>query len=321
MGKLSGYLTCATVMAMTMAVLLAPAAANAAELIGSPLTGNPTNGICGGCDASAVQIAGPTIGGLPLSPTQDGVIVSARIKHSFTGGTPGDTFGITLLTGIGGTVFRARQPGRLTPVTYGTNLPAGTTEIVPKDADGTPHGVRITTTDRLGLFEDNSPGQSGPAVLSAVVNAQPVAGAQTNIALGVQSSGQADYSIPLSDVDLLVQASVEPDADGDEYGDQTQDRCPAQADTQGDCDTTAPTPDITKGPKKKTESQKARFRFASDDPSAAFQCRLDKKPFTACTSPKKYRKLKDRKHTFRVQATDSHGNVGPIDSFRWRVVD
>lgn len=36
------------------------APAEAAELIGSPLTGNATNLLCGGCDASAVQIAGPT---------------------------------------------------------------------------------------------------------------------------------------------------------------------------------------------------------------------------------------------------------------------
>jgi hypothetical protein len=250
------------------------------------------------------------------------VIVSARIKHSFTGGTPGDTFGITLLTGVGGTVFSARQPGRLTPVTYGTNVPAGTTEIVPKDADGTPHGVRIATTDRLGLFEDNSPGQSGPAVLSAVINGQPVAGAQTNVALGVQSSGQADYSIPLPDVDLLVQASVEPDADGDEYGDETQDQCPTDGSTQGQCpDKTAPSVDLTKTPKKKSESRTARFRFSSDELGVAFQCAIDKKALRPCESPKRFRKLKVRKHKFKLVATDGVGNPSEQTTFRWRVVD
>lgn len=41
--------------------------------------------------------------------------------------------------------------------------------------------------------------------------------------------------------ELLVQGVIEPDADGDGFGDETQDRCPAQRTTQGACDTTAPT--------------------------------------------------------------------------------
>jgi hypothetical protein len=39
-----------------------------------------------------------------------------------------------------------------------------------------------------------------------------------------------------SDGVLQVQASVEPDADGDGFGDETQDQCPSQATTQGPCD-------------------------------------------------------------------------------------
>src|SRR5262249_38293584 len=40
--------------------------------------------------------------------------------------------------------------------------------------------------------------------------------------------------------ELLVQADIEPDADHDGFGDETQDQCPTQASTQGPCDTTAP---------------------------------------------------------------------------------
>ena len=40
--------------------------------------------------------------------------------------------------------------------------------------------------------------------------------------------------------ELLVQADIEPDADGDGFGDETQDGCPSQATTQGACDNTAP---------------------------------------------------------------------------------
>ena len=36
--------------------------------------------------------------------------------------------------------------------------------------------------------------------------------------------------------ELLVAATIEPDADGDGFGDETQDQCPTQATTQGACD-------------------------------------------------------------------------------------
>ncbi len=42
--------------------------------------------------------------------------------------------------------------------------------------------------------------------------------------------------------ELLVAATIEPDADGDGFGDETQDKCPTQAATQGTC---VP-PDVTK---------------------------------------------------------------------------
>ena len=40
--------------------------------------------------------------------------------------------------------------------------------------------------------------------------------------------------------ELLVQAVMEPDADGDGFGDETQDGCPTQSTSQGACDTTGP---------------------------------------------------------------------------------
>jgi hypothetical protein len=40
--------------------------------------------------------------------------------------------------------------------------------------------------------------------------------------------------------ELLVQGVIEPDADGDGFGDETQDQCPTQKSTQGPCDTTPP---------------------------------------------------------------------------------
>ena len=50
--------------------------------------------------------------------------------------------------------------------------------------------------------------------------------------------------------------------------------------------------------------RKATFRFASAEKGAKFHCKLDRKKFKPCTSPKTYKKLKRGKHVFRVKARD-----------------
>jgi hypothetical protein len=74
-------------------------------------------------------------------------------------------------------------------------------------------------------------------------------------------------------------------------------------------DTTAPETTIDKRPKRKSSKRKATFRFSSNEAGATFQCKLDKKPFAPCISPKTYKKLKPRKHKFSVFATDAAGNA------------
>jgi hypothetical protein len=72
-------------------------------------------------------------------------------------------------------------------------------------------------------------------------------------------------------------------------------------------DATAPETTIDKAPKKKSHKRKAKFKFSADEPSS-FECKLDKKPFKECDSPFKKR-VKRRKHKFRVRAIDQAGNV------------
>src|SRR5262249_54866034 len=73
-------------------------------------------------------------------------------------------------------------------------------------------------------------------------------------------------------------------------------------------DTTAPNTQIDKGPKKKSKKRKPKFTFSADEQGSTFQCKLDKKPFAACSSPLKA-KVKKGKHTFQVEATDASGNT------------
>lgn len=52
----------------------------------------------------------------------------------------------------------------------------------------------------------------------------------------------------------------------------------------------------------------AAFRFRSNEAGGSFRCRLDGRPFTACSSPKTYRQLRPGRHTFEVTALDAAGN-------------
>jgi hypothetical protein len=88
-------------------------------------------------------------------------------------------------------------------------------------------------------------------------------------------------------------------------------------------DSTSPETNIKKGPKNvETSKPKAKvtFTFTSSEPGSTFECRLDKKPFKPCTSPKKV-KVKLGKHRFEVQASDAVGNpdLSPA-TFKFKVL-
>ena len=54
--------------------------------------------------------------------------------------------------------------------------------------------------------------------------------------------------------------------------------------------------------------RQATFDFRSSEPGGGFQCKLDSRSFSACRSPKTYRRLSAGKHTFQVKALDLSGN-------------
>lgn len=128
---------------------------------------------------------------------------------------------------------------------------------------------------------------------------------------------------------LLMNARVEPDADGDGYGDETQDGCPTNPARQDPCpsppppplDRLAPNTAITKGPTRLRTQKKrvtARFAFQSSE-LATWECRLGDEPWRSCSSPTKRRlraSRKGRTYSFQVRATDSAGNVEPEPAVR-----
>jgi CSLREA domain-containing protein len=76
-------------------------------------------------------------------------------------------------------------------------------------------------------------------------------------------------------------------------------------------DSTPPQTKIVKSPKAKTHATTVKFKFSSSEAGSSFECKLDKKPFKRCKSPKTYKKLKPGKHVFKVRAIDKAGNVDP----------
>ena len=87
-------------------------------------------------------------------------------------------------------------------------------------------------------------------------------------------------------------------------------------------DTTAPNTNITKHPKNRVVAKSVRvkvtYAFTSTEADPRFQCKLDKRSWQACGTPKSY-KVPAGKHTFKVRAKDAAGNLDPSpakDTFR-----
>jgi hypothetical protein len=122
-----------------------------------------------------------------------------------------------------------------------------------------------------------------------------------------------------------VGAVLEPDADGDGFGDETQDACPSDASTQGPCPPAVDSPEttITNGPKDNVKTKKKRakatFEFSSNVAGATFECSLDGAPFAACSSPHT-ETVKKGTHTFAVRAKTPGGGVdaSPATDY-WKV--
>jgi hypothetical protein len=149
---------------------------------------------------------------------------------------------------------------------------------------------------------------------------------QTNLAPGFVDPGGGDFHLmpgsplidagdpagggPLTDLDghPRVVAGTCGAARRDIGAYEFQSSCPTPP-PQAAADTTPPQTKIDKGPSKKTSKPTAKFRFESSEAGSTFECRLDRKPFKRCRSPKSYRHLRPGRHVFKVRATDPAGNT------------
>jgi hypothetical protein len=77
----------------------------------------------------------------------------------------------------------------------------------------------------------------------------------------------------------------------------------------GGDDTKPPNTKIKKGPRGEVETDTVKFKFKATEPGSTFECKLDRKKFKPCSSPKKLKNLDEGKHRFYVRATDAAGNT------------
>jgi hypothetical protein len=284
--------------AAMVAGLAIPASASAATTIGE--TSVPSSGACSS-EQTLIQTAST---GTPYAAPFAGVITSwSHRAASFPGQIK----------------FKVARP------TGGVDF-----TIVGED------GPRTTTADTFHTYPTRIPVQAGDVIGLALITES---GCYTVASAEDKYRQRGDDPLPNTSVPfsfegsglrLDVSAQLEPDADNDGFGDETQDNCPAltnsgQQDVDGDgigdpCDDHAqPSAQITRGPKDKTRKKTATFEFVGIDTRAvaSFQCSLDGGAFATCTSPHTV-KVKKGKQTFEVRAVDEAGNVGSPATDTWK---
>jgi len=214
-------------LALTLALaglsLALPAAGSAAQTFGSLLKNSPAPGPDPCVDTAPgpctlVGYINPNDAGDPVtSPAPgNGVIVRFRIR---TDGAEPITLRLATVTNQGGTFLA--QATRTGP----TVMAAGTGEI-----EEFPARLHVVQGEHLALDAPSTRmvyNQGGNEYTP--LYAPPLVEGQGPRAQNGDPTGE-----------LLVQAVIEPDADGDGFGDETQDGCPTQSANQGPCDTSGP---------------------------------------------------------------------------------
>ncbi len=277
-------------LALTFAV---PALAAGSVTVGTDTSLEPV--AVTGCGVDPCSFA--NIGPVYAIPA-DGVIVRWRIR---TENGTGD--------------WRIRAIGLLDETGLATGRGGGGFETV------APAGTR-TFEARVPVQAGDQLGVDGPNSFTAALDLVFADDANSRFWLPplVDAAPGASPVISLSGFAALYNADIEPDADGDGFGDETQDLCPTDAARQAECD--PPQTKITKGAPTKTEKTKVRFRFSSDEPGSTFECKSDKEPYKPCASPRTVKRLDEGKHKFKVRAVDAAGNVDPSPAKdKFKVVD
>ena len=220
-------------LAATAALLLIPAASPAATTFGSRLNHDPTTRGCQmGNPCTLVQYIVPTdpngdpdANGAPVG----GVITKWRVR-AFAVDQAGT---VTLRVGD---ISRPNPADQTTAIATVTGT--GPTAPIPLD-DNPETPVREFDAHlpiKQGQHLELDPSPTVSAVYASS-GSKFTYSFEPPLVEGQGARGSTDVT-----EELLVQVTIEPDADGDGFGDETQDQCPTQPGTQGQCVANPPPP-------------------------------------------------------------------------------
>ncbi|HYI36349.1 MAG TPA: hypothetical protein VEX39_07085 [Thermoleophilaceae bacterium] len=213
-----------TALALAAGTLLAlPASGLAADSFGSRLLNEPANSA--ECDSPPCTFVSyihpsnpngdPYAGGAPV----DGVITTFRVRAK---------------------PYFTQSPVRVTPRV--ADITRQNQDSATASAKASGQQVTLTANGAIEEHPTRIPVSRGQHLALDTVNAAVTYNASGDkfTYMFTPSLGQAPRTSTLPTGELLVQAGVERDRDRDGFGDETQDRCPSQAGTAGECDRTAP---------------------------------------------------------------------------------
>ena len=188
--------------------------AGAAVTLGSDLAQEPDDGVF--CAVACSWIMGALPGRVTEAPS-DGVIVRWRIR---TDG-PGGPFALQVARPAGGNSRLGISVSESTSVAA-----AGVSEFLTRlpVKQGDNIGIKWTSANTARFH-----GGAGVPGAAALYFTPALADGESR-----------DANIVNSATEFFVNADLEADADGDGFGDETQDGCPTDATTQGPCDTVGP---------------------------------------------------------------------------------
>ena len=172
----------------------------------------------------------------------------------------------------------------------------------------------LTATEPASPADNNSPKVKGSAAAGSEIKLYTSADCSGSPAASGSAADLAGPGIPVSVADNSTNAFRATATDTASTLSECSDAVGYQEITGSGTspDSTPPSTDGLKGPKRINRGRLATFRFSSSEAGSTFRCRLDKTPYKACSSPRKVKTGKldpKRKHSFRVYAIDPSGNV------------
>jgi hypothetical protein len=232
-------------LALTLCAVVALGAASsasAASVIGSSLTFNGSGAAQGGCTPRCTFIPTAVSGGNPVTSPIDGVIV----RWSADSADAGNVTSTVRLRVIDSPALNQWVGVRSGPTQHTTaGFVTATFDLKP--------GVPIAAGDHVGVDTVRDDGSTNGAVLRGQLGSSFV-----RFLTPLPNGGAPQAGMPMGGFEVFMQAIVEPDADNDGFGDETQDLCPSNATIQGAC----PAPASTTSSKKRKCKKKKKKRSA-----------------------------------------------------------